>query len=121
MQVDVFHLPSRKRVHKCIGAGCFERKTGVAQRRGYLCKLTASTGTVMALSLYKSDTSDSLKCLIGYEDGGVALFQHTPHDTPNAAWSHAYLADNESWNKIWEAKLHKEPSGRPCYSRICAV
>ena len=75
----------------------------------------------MAISLYRSDASDSLECLIGYEDGRVALFQHTPHYTPNADWSLAYLADNEGWNKMWEAKLHKEPSERPCYSRIRLV
>ena len=75
----------------------------------------------MAISLYMDVTSDSLKCLIGYEDGGVALFRHTPHDTPNADWSHAYLADNEGWNKLWEIKLHKEPSEPPCCSRKCPV
>ncbi|CAD6569962.1 MAG: ASTRA complex subunit [Cyphobasidiales sp. Tagirdzhanova-0007] len=88
--VDIFHLPSGKRVHRSVGKDAFEAKTG----------------TVMALSLFLHSAND-LRVLASYEDGRVAVFCLKKEER---AWSKPLLQENEGWSKVFESRHHKEPT-----------
>lgn len=88
--VDIFHLPSAKRIHRSIGKGCF----------------TIKTGTVMCLSLFEQFSR--LRLLVAYEDGRVVVFSYAgpPEDLQRSPLPE----ENGGWIKSIEYHEHKEPS-----------
>lgn len=87
--VDIFHLPSCKRVYRSIGKDTFHSKTG----------------TVMSLVLTSVD--DVVQLLAAYEDGRVAIFTHARE---HVLGSQVWPEENQGWLKATEAHEHKEPS-----------
>lgn len=86
---DIYHLPSGKRVHRSIGKGAFDSKTG----------------TVMCLHLYRNNHNISL--IVAYEDGRICVFSRS---SQSGQWSEAVMEENGGWSKVNEMRAHKEPS-----------
>ncbi|GAA5862385.1 hypothetical protein JCM3774_002499 [Rhodotorula dairenensis] len=123
--VDVFHYPSKARIHRSVGKDAFI---------GY------KTGSVMAVHLFYpspaapvsasptnnttsggSGTPDNpeLHLLIGYESGHLALFRFEPGPSfeavpiPKAASFHRpqpgkMVEENEGWELVWVEKGHRD-------------
>jgi hypothetical protein len=85
--IDIFHLPSGKRLHRSIGKGLFQSKTG----------------TVMCITMFLQEKS--LMVAAAYEDGRMAVFQHDW----SKDWGTPELQENEGWTLTLEAKEHREP------------
>ncbi|GAA6058011.1 hypothetical protein JCM3770_006645 [Rhodotorula araucariae] len=122
--VDIFHYPSRTRVHRSVGAGAF-----VGQK----------TGSVMALHLFSLAHAigapsqpagppalpRALHLLIAYESGQLALFRFAPTrsfvsapvNTRSLSLTGAplhvpregtHIDESEGWELVWVEKGHRD-------------
>jgi len=79
--VDVFHLPSERRVSKLQGGK------------------EANAGMVMALRIFQNKGMNRLNIAIGYEDGSVAVYAKKEQNVM-PVWI---------WEKMMTARPHKQP------------
>jgi hypothetical protein len=89
--IDVYHLPSRTRISRSIGAGLFP--------------INDKTGTTMALQLVKVDER-TVRLVAAYEDGRVAIFERVL----STSWSTQLKDESEGWALLYAHRAHKEPS-----------
>lgn len=87
--VDIFHLPSRRRIYRSIG------KTAESPK----------TGTVMSMSLFSS--GNRLQLFVGYESGQARLLQVIPQIHK---YTVTHIEENEGWVDCFIRQGHKEPS-----------
>lgn len=138
VQVDIFSIPSLERVHRSVGAGAWpigsETKTGefsdliIPWFEEVIDPDPTDTGTVMALSIFVSSSSDEegserLNLITGYEDGSVALFQYEPDDSDPSTYSEIPTKrreEGQGWKLIWDFKGHRE-AGASRSSSPCAL
>lgn len=116
LQVDIFHLPSGKRIFRSVGKECFNSKTGkscIPPAESSLSVL--ALGTMMALTLDFQD-AHTLRLITAYEDGRVAAFLYTQEGSD---WSTAVMGEGEGWAKVFESREHKEPGKFASLSRRC--
>lgn len=101
--VDVWSLPSRKRLHAAIGKA--EKVSTHSKDR---------TGMIMSLHLFFAHQTESesvpsssktrvdeLRLLCGYENGGVTLRRYAGTDRQMSV-------DGKGWEVIWYVRLHLE-------------
>ncbi|GAA5910232.1 hypothetical protein JCM6882_001781 [Rhodosporidiobolus microsporus] len=126
--VDVFHYPSKARIHRSIGSGAFDvgEKTGSVMAV-HLFQLPsfsspspngASTSTSSSTSPSPSAPSQALHLLIAYESGHLVLFRFTSPSALKFTRSESGLFDEpvqgrmveegEGWEVVWKEKGHRD-------------
>jgi ASTRA-associated protein 1 len=79
--IDVFQLPSQRRVSQLSSTEA------------------VNTGMVMALELFYTPDSQSIRLVSGYEDGQVLVHQH----------NRSFDQPSSNWEKLAACKIHSQP------------
>ncbi|GAA5958552.1 hypothetical protein JCM8115_002503 [Rhodotorula mucilaginosa] len=124
--VDVFHYPSKARIHRSISKDAFiGHKTGsvMAVHLFYPPRAGSSptnpTSATANTASTDSAAAPDLHILIGYESGHLALFRFHPNpsfELVTTADSQTYhrprsgkmVEENEGWELVWAEKGHRD-------------
>jgi len=88
--VDVYHVPSGKRVHRSVGQGALPINT--------------KTGAVMNTVLFQAPDDRRLSLVVAFEDGRVAHLVYTGTKAFEPVWRE----EGEDWELVWDRKGHRE-------------
>ncbi|KAG8877342.1 ASTRA complex subunit [Tulasnella sp. 331] len=100
--VDIWHLPSRRRLHAAIGKvpGSIVQDPWDTLGRGNKHTGLIMSLHIMSLSHPSSSKAPQLRILAGYENGGVCLWAYVKDDDVSI--------EGRGWHALWQVKAHVE-------------